>query len=267
MFEQPADFRAECDALHAVLRPLKDEDFARAGQFKGWTINDVLGHLHMWNHAADLGLNAPAEFDAMSRRLAAAMRTKKPIRELEAEWRGGIGGHTLLEAWRSLYTAMAARFASADPKHRVKWLGPDMSVRSSITARQMETWAHGQAVYDLLGIHRIDADRIRNIAMLAVNTFGWCFSIRGLPIPEAPPHVRLTLPSGAQWNWFEASEDNFIEGSASEFCQVAAQVRNIADTRLKVHGPTAKHWMSIAQCFAGPPEPPPLPGSRFVSAV
>ena len=35
---------------------------------------------------------------------------------------------------------MTDRFAAADPKQRVQWFGPDMSVRSSITARLMETW-------------------------------------------------------------------------------------------------------------------------------
>ena len=38
-----------------------------------------------------------------------------------------------------------------------------MSARSSISARLMETWAHGQAVYDRLGVVRVDTDRIRNI--------------------------------------------------------------------------------------------------------
>ena len=41
------------------------------------------------------------------------------------------------------------------------------------------------------------------------------------------------------------------------------QTRNIADTKLKVTGPVATDWMSKAQCFAGPPNPPPLPGTRF----
>jgi len=74
-----------------------------------------------------------------------------------------------------------------------------MSVRSSITARLMETWAHGQAIYDALGVERRDEDRIRNVA----------------------------------------------------------------DTDLEVEGDTATEWMSIAQCFAGPPEQAPLPGTRF----
>jgi len=40
-------------------------------------------------------------------------------------------------------------------------------------------------------------------------------------------------------------------------------VRNIADTDLQVTGAVANDWMSKAQCFAGAPETPPAPGSRF----
>ena len=54
-----------------------------------------------------------------------------------------------------------------------------MSARSSITARQMETCAHAQEVFDCLGQYRADTDRIRNIAHLEVNTFGWTFVNRG----------------------------------------------------------------------------------------
>lgn len=42
-----------------------------------------------------------------------------------------------------------------------------MSARSCITARQMETWAHGQEIFDALGVVRRDGDRIRNVAHLA----------------------------------------------------------------------------------------------------
>jgi len=266
MFEQPADFGAECDALYDIVAPLDEAEFSRPGQFKGWTINDVLGHLHTWNWAANAGLNDPGAFDEMSKQLTALMAQGQPMRAYERKWLAGLAGHELLNTWREFYQTMIPGFTNADPKRRVKWMGPDMSVRSSITARQMETWAHSQAVFDMLGIHRRDGDRIKNIAVLCANTFGWCYTVRGLPVPATPPHLRLTLPSGALWTWFEPSEDNLIEGSATEFCQVSAQVRNIADTKLKFAGATARQWMSIAQCFAGPPEQPPAPGSRFVKS-
>jgi uncharacterized protein (TIGR03084 family) len=158
---------------------------------------------------------------------------------------------------------MADRFAVADPKRRVKWFGPDMSVLSSISARLMETWAHGQAVYDLCGQTRIDNDRIKNIAIIGINTFGWTFANRGIEPPGVRPSVRLIAPSGVSWDWLQQASDDLIEGTATEFCQVVAQTRNIADTSLKVAGPTATAWMAIAQCFAGPPENPPPPGTRF----
>ncbi len=138
-----------------------------------------------------------------------------------------------------------------------------MSVRSSITARLMETWAHGQEVYDMLGVERVDTDRIKNIATLGVNTFGWTFANRRLEVPSPVPHVRLTAPSGAIWEWNEGVTSDRVEGSATEFCQVVTQVRSLADTKLQVTGDVATRWMSIAQCFAGPVSDPPAPGSRF----
>ena len=138
-----------------------------------------------------------------------------------------------------------------------------MSVRSSITARLMETWAHAQAVYDLLGQQRTNTDRIKNVVVIGINTFGWTFRNRDIPVPEDVPYLRLTAPSGEIWEWNQATQGNMIEGSAVEFCQVVTQVRNIADTALRVAGETATAWMSIAQCFAGPPENPPQPGSRY----
>jgi hypothetical protein len=55
-------------------------------------------------------------------------------------------------------------------------------------------------------------------------------------------------------------------GPRTEFCRVVTQVRSIGDTKLRIVGETARRWMSIAQCFAGPPADPPAPGTRFRQA-
>ncbi len=263
MIEQATDFRDESDALFALLEPLDERDWARETQFKAWTINDIIAHLHIGNYLADLSLNDSAAFTAFMKRLA--VPAQPGARRLDAThaWLDGVRNRDLLLRWREFYGEMSGRFALADPKRRVKWVGPDMSVLSSITARLMETWAHGQAIYDLLGRERKDTDRIRNVAVIGINTFGWTFANRGLPVPVQRPYVRLAAPSGATWEWGEPDPANGVEGSAVEFCQVVTQVRNIADTGLKVVGETAASWMSIAQCFAGPPESPPAPGTRF----
>ena len=87
-----------------------------------------------------------------------------------------------------------------------------------------------------------------------------------MELPPVAPFVRLTAPSGVIWTWGEEGASDSVTGSATEFCQVVTQVRNVADTRLVVRGPVATQWMGMAQCFAGAAEPPPAPGLRFRKA-
>jgi uncharacterized protein (TIGR03084 family) len=263
MLQQAIDFWEESEALFALLDAASEQEWEHTTQFKGWTLNDVVAHIHFGNYAADLALQDSTAFRNLMRTMAAAGKQGTGHLAFTHTWLQGRKGRALLQLWRDFYREMADRFGGADPKQRVPWFGPDMSVLSSITARLMETWAHGQAVYDLLGKVRDDTDRIKNIAVLGINTFAWTFTNRGLAVPADRPYIRLTAPSEALWEWNPPNQDNLVEGKAVEFCQVVTQVRNIADTALRVVGPTATRWLSIAQCFAGPPEEPPAPGSRF----
>lgn len=267
MLQQALDFKSENDALYGLLEGLDVQDYARETLFKSWTVNDVVSHLHFFNMAADLSLTDEQAFLSLVGDMKPVLGVKDGLRIYANNWLDGARGPDLLEIWRKFATEMSGRFATSDPKHRLKWFGPDMSVLSSITARLMETWAHGQELYDLFGQVRVDQDRIRNIAHLGVATFGWTFRNRGLAIPETAPHVRLTAPSGAIWEWNAPDATCSIKGSAVDFCQVVTQVRNIADTSLELSGDVAERWMDIAQCFAGPPEDPPLPGIRFTNPL
>jgi uncharacterized protein (TIGR03084 family) len=257
--QQAQDFRDESEAIHALLSPLADADYAKPTLFKGWTIDEVLRHLHVWNIAADLALSDAEAFRAFLGQMAAGIRGGR-LPDFEKHYLEGLSGTKLRDAWIAQVREMTPRFANADPKMRVLWVGPDMSVISSITARLMESWAHAQAVYDALGVDRVDADRIGNIVRLGVNTFGWTFKNRKEEPPGPMPRLKLAAPSGAIWEYGEG--EDLIEGSASEFCQVVTQCRNIGDTSLKVSGPVATRWMAIAQCFAGPPQDPPPVGAR-----
>lgn len=261
------DFQDESIALADLLDPLSDQDFTRPTQFKRWSGNDILGHLHIFNHAAELTLADPDGFARFLADFNAQMAQGKTILAAQYDWIGDLSGRALLRAWREGSMRMAALYAQADPRARVDWMGPQMSARSSITARQMETWAHGQALFDLLGVVRTDTDRLRNIAHLGVATIPYAFSLYKEAVPDPLPYIRLTAPSGAIWDWNDPQDDNRIEGTATDFCQTATQVRNAADTDLRATGPAAKRWMQIAQCFVGPPDGPPAKGARFVQTA
>lgn len=264
MITEAEDFMQESNALHDLLAPVAVAGYALPTKFKNWTIDDILQHLHLFNLAAMYSLREPERFVELyadlNRRRGGGLSTVAATNEML----DGVRGRTLLRLWREGFIDTAAVFSQADPRQRVKWVGPDMSARSSISARLMETWAHAQAIYDLLGIVRENTNRIRGIAVIGVNTYEWTFRNRGENAPLPRPHVVLTAPSGAIWRWNDPSEEDRIEGLAEEFCQVVTQTRNIADTGLNVRGEPATRWMAVAQCFAGPVEPPPPPGARGV---
>ena len=262
MMQQAQDFLDESEALCALLSPLDDDAFQSPTQFKGWTINNILRHLHVWNIAADISLTDETAFVSFMAQMATGIRGGN-LPAFEASYLDNLSGPALLELWAANFKDVAQHFSQIDPQFRVKWVGPGMSARSSITARLMETWAHGQAIYDVLGVERIDADRIGNIVRLGVNTYGFVWKNRRMEPPGPMPQLRLTAPSGAIWDYGEPSESGVISGSAAEFCQVVTQCRNVADTSLQITGDVAQHWMAVAQCFAGPPQEPPARGTRF----
>ena len=136
MLTEALDFKAESDGLYALMKDLDDAAFDAPTQFKGWTLTNVLEHLHMWNWAAHESHADEANFAAwLESELPKVM--KLGMRAYEAEWNGGVSGRALVQKWHEFYTQMADDMVKVDPKKRLKWAGPDMSARSSISARLM----------------------------------------------------------------------------------------------------------------------------------
>ncbi len=260
--KQVEDFLNETEVLFALVSSLSSEDLTKPTLFKQWSTSDILAHLHFWNRAADYQIDAPDKISD----ILTPLKSGVTLRELERSAFESADPVEQVVEWHELAKRISAAFYTIDPKARLKWVGPDMSARSSITARQMETWAHGQAIFDLFGTDRVESDRLKNIVVLGVNTFGWTYVTRKLDVPEHMPRLDLEAPSGDLWSFGDEASGERIAGPAVEFCQVVTQTRNIADTTLQMTGETAKDWMSKAQCFAGPAHAPPLPGARFKSA-
>ena len=63
--QQAQDFLDESRALADVLEPLSDAEFDMPTLFKGWSIDDVIGHLHMFNVAALKTLQDDEAFAAL----------------------------------------------------------------------------------------------------------------------------------------------------------------------------------------------------------
>ncbi len=262
MLRESLDLCAEADELHAFLGTLREEDWERPTPFKDWTPWDVVAHLHFFDRVSLLALADPEGFAKARKALIQRIGEGVPLAVQAREDFGPLSPVELRARWHATCHDMARQLGASEPSRRLPWFGPDMNVRTFTIARFMETWAHGQDVYDLMRAPRTHGDRIRHIAALGVKTFGWTFANRGLEAPGPPPYVRLVAPSGAVWEWNEPCRTSAVEGAAVDFCQVVTQGRNVADTALRVTGEVAERWMAIAQCFAGGPADPPKPGER-----
>lgn len=263
---QVADFRTEVAELAGLLATLPDGTWREPTGFKAWSIDDIVRHLHIGDTMALAAASGRDAFD----RLTADIRAQRAtgISRIEETRRrlDGLGGRALLGRWLATVERLCAALSGLPPDSRLPWAGPDMGVRMFTTARQMETWAHGQAIWDRLGRERPPPGRrLRNVAEIGVRTFAWAYRNRGLPVPPQMPAVHLQTPFGETWDWPQPAAAGAVRGDAVGFCQVVTQTRAFADTGLQVEGETAGHWVGLAQCFAGPPEDPPPPGSRHLS--
>jgi uncharacterized protein (TIGR03084 family) len=256
-----ADLAAEHHALDEVVADLGPSAWRTPTPSPGWTVADQIAHLTYFDRAAAAAITDPDAFAAdvaalvegaldegLDEYTLGALRTLEPAE--------------LLASWRRARGELIRAAATLDPAARVPWYGPAMGARSFLSARLMETWAHGTDVVDALGARRAPTDRLRHVARLGANTRAWSYRVRGEEPPPGTVRVVLLAPSGATWTYGPDDADDVVEGSAEEFCLVVTQRRHLDDTALRT-GALGRAWMLRAQAFAGgPSEGPPPRGAR-----
>ena len=246
-----ADLAAEHDDLDALVSGLADSQWRIETPSPGWAIRDQVSHLWFFDRRAVMALTDVDAFTADIEWLLTNGGTDAsvdPGRSIEPV--------ELLDRWREGRRRLIDVASTLDPSTRVPWYGPAMAARSFVTARLMETWAHGQDVADALGVVRQPSARLRHVAHLGVRARPFSYAIHNMALPAVDIAVRLSGPGGELWEWSvpdTATAANLVSGSALDFCLVVTQRRHLADTRLDVVGDAATEWIAIAQTFAGAP--------------
>jgi uncharacterized protein (TIGR03084 family) len=246
------DLGAETAVLLDVVGPLDADGWATPTPAPGWRIQEQVGHLAYFDEQAAL---AATDADAFTVELDRALADPEGITERIAGRARRMDGSQVLDWFRTARADMVTTFLALDPSMRVPWYGPPMSVASSLTARVMETWAHGQDVFDALGLEHPVTAALRHVAYLGVRTFGFSFVANDLEPPATTVGVELTAPDGTTWTFGDPDAVDRVRGPALDFALVVTQRRNLADTTLEITGDDADRWMHLAQAFAGPPGP------------
>ena len=257
------DLRTDLDeeqrVLDRLVAPLEAAQWHVATPSPGWDVADQIGHLAYFDNAARTAILTPERFrESVTELFQGAVAAG--LDAFTLGWYRSLAPDELLGAWRRIRDGLAEAAAVLDEGARVEWYGPSMGAASFLSARLMETWAHGTDVADALGVALPATRRLRHITRLGFMTRAWSYAVRNETPPAGSVRLELTGPDGDPWVWGPEGANDTVSGPAEDFCLVVTQRRHVEDTSLR-SGPLARHWLDRAQAFAGGPSEGPRPRS------
>lgn len=242
-----SELAEEQGSLQAILATASGDQWLLPTPAEGWDVRDTVSHLADTDEiAVDTVLGGPRSLNVEAENYASPD---------EFTLSGCLKGRAMASqevlAW---WVAASARerevLAAADPDERVPW-GLGMQIPSLVTARIMETWAHGLDVRATLGAPDHDTDaNLGHVAWIGTRALPYAFSVAQREMPAGELRVELELPSGATWTHGPTEAPDRITGPAAEFCRLFVQRMTPDDaTGLKAEGPLADAALDVARAY------------------
>jgi uncharacterized protein (TIGR03084 family) len=239
------DLEAEQRALHEVVADLTPDEWLAPTPAWGWDVRDTIAHLADTDELA-IGTATGGDYSLNDQAARSASGE-------DVTYHGVLRGRRLsgadVGAWsQRTSAAVRATLGALPPDARLPW-GIGMRTPSLVTARMMETWAHGLDVRAALGVDASDSDRLAHVAWLATRALPYAFTVAGREMPAAPIRVELALPSGTSWTYGPDDATDRIAGPVGDYCRVFVQRRSRADTSLEIEGEAAEAAISVARAY------------------
>ncbi len=247
------DLEAEHATLDGRVARLSAERWSGPTPAIGWSVADQISHLAYFDGSAALALSDRAAFEAHRNELFGSIAA-----EPDVALGRSAPGREVLAAWRAararLVGAVRDVLVRGEPS-RVPWYGPEMGLASFVTARLMETWAHGDDVADALGLPLVVSARLRHVIHLGVAARAHAFAAHGVADPGDPVvfHTHNPLDETDVWTFGDPDAADRVTGSALGLALVFTQRRKPEETDVQAEGTTAELFLGVAQAFAGPP--------------
>ena len=240
------DLAAEQQSIVDAVTSITEDEWLSPTESWGWDVRDTISHL------ADTDDIAVATCVGGLRSLGSLIEgcvSPEDLTLLGVMIGRKMPGRDVLQWWERARTREQDALRDLDPNTRVPW-GLGMRPPSFVTARMMETWAHGLDVRSALGIPDVDTDRLAHVAWLAVRALPYAYMVAGIDMPTTPLHIELTLPSGKEWVHGPSDAPDCISGPAGQFCRVFVQRMRASDaSELKADGIGAALALSVARAY------------------
>jgi len=247
---------AELEAEHAVLDELlvslSDDQWDLPTPARGWQVRHQVAHLAYFDWVGTASAAGdPSRLRAI-REQSAGLRDGHAVSLMLLQSRLPMAPADLLADWRANAAALRETFRSTPGDPKVLWGAGPMSFDSFITARLMETWAHGLDCFAAVGREPVDTDRIRHVCHIGYRALphGFRRARREMPAPLDQLRLELTSPSGQSWAFGPDDAPNVVRGPAGQWARVAVQRMRPAEARgLSADGALAKQAIEVARAF------------------
>ncbi len=245
MKEAVAVLAAEQADLEQLLRGQSDEAWLTPTPAHGWDVRDQVSHLaDVEEIAYDTATAGPRQLN----KEALSFESPEAFTESGCEKGRKMKPAEVLTWWVTGAEKTRNMLEKKDSKERVPW-GLGMAARTLVSARQMETWAHGLDIRAALGEPPNLTERLRDIAWLIFRAFPYGFNYAKREMPTGTLRMELDF-NGERWDFGPDQADNLITGEAGEFCRVGVQRLKLADaTTLKAEGRLAEEALQVARAF------------------
>src|SRR6516225_325893 len=239
------DLAAEQERLAGILGGLDEAQWMSPSGAAGWAIADVVLHLAQSEESVvvtvaggDLrtGLGQ-ASGGTVDERVAALVSAQRAAPDV------------VFGRWQRARRAALDALRGAQPDRPLRWVAAPVKPATLATTRLAEHWAHGLDITGPLGIEFPDTGRLRHVAWLAHRTLPYAMTRAG----EQPAQVwcELTAPDGTSvWQFGPPDAESAITGAAGEFCRVAAQRLDPAQSGLAASGPHGATALRLVRTYA-----------------
>ena len=83
MLKQAIDFFEESKNIHELLSNISENSLDTKTQFKNWSFNDIIRHLHVWNIAACKSLKGDEKWENFNSILQSFFKEGKKLTDFE----------------------------------------------------------------------------------------------------------------------------------------------------------------------------------------
>jgi uncharacterized protein (TIGR03084 family) len=252
MREILSDLVAEEQALDQFLQRVHEREWTLPTPARGWSIMDTVCHLaYSETFAAEVIEKGEAWLEQAN------------ITTMDA-WmeRGIVAGRgkryqAVIEWWRNGRASVVDALSRMSASDRIPWIVKPMGAKAFATTRLAETWSHGldikAAMEDRYTLAEEEEDptddtpRLRHVAWLAHRALPYAFEKAGEEYPAGGIRVELMGPRYARWVYGPADAENVIKGIAGEWCRVADDRLDPADSGLRAEGNAAALALHVAR--------------------